>query len=114
MLERELPRWAGLRHPNVLPFLGVCIFQPLPLKDSHGCVGIVTNIGSRIYWVSGSLRVGKRQVNSSPSGVTIGENRYTGLRHPKSQSEQRVSSKLSRSYELKTNRALFTIVQLRG
>lgn len=40
--------WAELRHPNVLPFYGVYISQAFLSKGSHGCIGVVTDIGQRL------------------------------------------------------------------
>ena len=52
-LEQELPKWAGLQHPNILPLYGI------------------VEIKTRLYLVSGSPRVEQREVDSSPLGVTI-------------------------------------------
>ena len=52
-IEQRLSMWAALQHPNILPLYGI------------------TDIGTRLYLVSGSSRVGEREVNSSPLGLTI-------------------------------------------
>ena len=52
-LERELPNWVGLDHENILPLYGM------------------TGINDRLYLVSGSSRMGQREVDSSPLGITI-------------------------------------------
>ena len=62
-LERELPKWAGLQHPNILPLYGII------------------DVGSRLYLVSGSPQDGQREVDPSPSGVTMVRKwKSTGLR----------------------------------
>ena len=58
-LERELPRWAELRHQNILPLYGMCTPRTLPGMVSHGCAGIVTDIKPRLYMVSGRSHVGR-------------------------------------------------------
>ena len=65
-LEKEQPRWAQLPHQNILPIYGVYIFRTLPLKCSHGRTGIVTDLGPRLYMVSGSPRVRKYEVDQIP------------------------------------------------
>ena len=52
-LEQELPRWAGLQHPNILPLYGI------------------VDITSRLYLVSGLSRVGQRKADSMPLGITM-------------------------------------------
>ena len=52
-LEQELPKWAGLQHPNILPLYGT-------IDD-----------GWRLYLVSESPRDGQRGVDSNPLGVTM-------------------------------------------
>ena len=52
-LEQELPKWAGLQHPNILPLYGT-------IDD-----------GSRLYLVSGLPQDGQREVDSSPLGVPM-------------------------------------------
>ena len=51
-LEQELPKWVGLDHENILPLYGM------------------TGIKDRLYLVSGSSRMGQREVDSSPLGIT--------------------------------------------
>ena len=52
-LEKELPKWAGLQHPNILPLYGT------------------VDIGRSLYLVSGSLWDRQREVDSNPLGVTM-------------------------------------------
>ena len=49
----------------------VCIFQTLPLEGSHGCIGIITNLGTRLYMVSGLPGPRKHEAKSSSLGVTM-------------------------------------------
>ena len=50
-LEQELPRWTELQHQNILPLYGTI------------------DIGTRLYLVSESSRVGQREIDSSPIGI---------------------------------------------
>jgi hypothetical protein len=62
-LERELLNWGDLHHQNVLPFYGAYVPQTLLLNYSHGHVGVVTDIGQRLYMVGGPFRARKGGVD---------------------------------------------------
>ena len=68
---RELPSWAELRHQNLLPFHGVYFFRSLVLKASHGDAGMVTDIGQRLYMVSGPSSHGTALVNPMRLGIPV-------------------------------------------
>lgn len=59
----------------------VCVFPGLlPRNVLHGCLGIVTDLGPRLYMVSGLLHA-RNYADSSSSGITMaGERRPTSLR----------------------------------
>ena len=52
-----------MHHQNILPFHGVYISQNLPLKGSDGPIGIVTDLGPRLYMASVLLRVSERRID---------------------------------------------------
>ena len=87
-------RTASSKHPAVLR----CVyFRTFPLKCSHGRIGIVTDLGPRLYMVNGSPRVRKYEVDSSSLGVTVaGKWRSAQLRQEDPWGKQELSGKLRR------------------
>lgn len=70
-LERELPGWAALRFQNFQELHGMYIPRTLPPSGSLGRIGIVTDIGSRLYMVNGSSHARKYDVDSGSLGVAM-------------------------------------------
>ena len=66
-----------MHHQNILPLYGMYISRTLPTKGSHGRIGIVTNLGPRLYMVSVPLRVGEHETDPRSLGITM-----AGKRNP--------------------------------